>query len=418
MFALADCNNFFVSCERVFRPDLEHKAVVVLSNNDGCAISRSNEAKAMGVKMGQPFFEFRHLADSGRLTVFSSNFALYGDMSHRVQATLRSFVPRLEVYSIDESFMCTDCFDASTDFDGWAKGVSARCLRDTGIPVSVGVASTKTLAKIASKLCKQYPKLRGGCYMTRPEDVQKVLRKFPLEDVWGIGRRSFKRFAALGLKTAYDFASRNKAWVSAEMGITGVRTWRELNGEPCIEIDDNMQSRQQICVSRSFAEDISDIDALSGQLSLFVAMVAEKLRKQNSLCGAMQVFILSNHHRSGAPMCDDSRMCVFPTPSDSTLELNSAALSALRSMFRSGAAYKKTGVVLQNIIPKTNFQQSLFESAGRERHDRLMHTIDSLNRFDKSTVSLASQHHTIKMNRMHLSPEYTTSWGDIIKVHC
>ena len=254
MYALADCNNFFVSCERVFRPDLEGKAVVVLSNNDGCAVSRSNEAKKLGVKMGQPLFEFKHLVQSGAVTVFSSNYVLYGDMSHRVQLVLRSAAPAIEIYSIDESFMDLTGMEHS-DLDLWAKNLSAKCRKDTGIPISVGVAPTKTLAKIASKLCKQYPKTRGGCYMHHIQDIEKVLKKLPLEDIWGIGRRYSARFKNYyGLTTAYDFYMKDEAWVHSEMGITGVRTWRELHSIPSIFFEDAPQTRKQIMVSRSFSE--------------------------------------------------------------------------------------------------------------------------------------------------------------------
>lgn len=414
MYALADCNNFFVSCERVFRPDLEHRPVVVLSNNDGCAISRSNEAKSLGIKMGQPYYQFEDLARQNNVVVFSSNFALYGDMSHRVQATLRKFAPSIEVYSIDESFILLE--DDSTDYDAWAKQVSRVCRRDTGIPVSVGVAHTKTLAKIASKLCKKYPKLCGGCYLYKQKDVEKVLRKFPLDDVWGIGRRYFKRFSTLGLQTAWDFASKEEAWVRAEMGITGVRTWRELNGVPCIQFEYGFVPKQQICVSRSFAHEITDIQDLQGQVSLFAAMTTEKLRKQHSLCAAVQVFIQTNIHHTFDSQHSGTLIAMLPQPTDSTLEINKVAVTLLKSMYRGGAGYKRAGVVLQDITPVANSQQSLFDTAERERQHRLMEVVDKLNAAEHNSVTLASQHRSFRMNREHLSPEYTTSWNDILKV--
>ena len=243
MYALADCNNFFVSCERLFRPDLNGRPVIVLSNNDGCAIARSNEAKALGIRMGAPFFKISDIVKRHDVAVFSGNMELYGDMSRRVQQTLMEFAPAIERYSIDEAFLDLRGMP-DTDFDALAKEISRRCLRDTGIPVSVGIAPTKTLAKIASKLCKQYPKLHGGCYMHREQDIEKVLRKFPVTDVWGIGRRFSKHLTERGVTTAFEFASLSKEWVQGLMGTTGLRTWRELHGEACIDFEAGFQAKQ------------------------------------------------------------------------------------------------------------------------------------------------------------------------------
>ena len=233
MFALADCNNFFASCERVFRPDLQGKPVIVLSNNDGCAVARSNEAKALGIKMGDPLFKIRDIVNKHKIAVFSGNMALYGDMSQRVRWVLEDFAPSIEVYSIDEAFLDLRGME-NIDFDKYAKTISKRCYKMTSIPVSVGIAPTKTLAKIASKLCKQYPRLKGGCYMHRPEDIEKVLRKYPIEDVWGIGRRTTTKLKLMGVYTAYDFTQMSESRVRSLFSITGLRTWKELQGIPCI----------------------------------------------------------------------------------------------------------------------------------------------------------------------------------------
>ena len=242
MFALADCNNFFASCERVFRPDLQGKPVIVLSNNDGCAVARSNEAKALGIKMGDPFFKIRHIVERNNVAVFSGNMALYGDMSQRVRWVLEEFAPAIEVYSIDEAFL--DLRGVSgIDFDAYAKRISSECWKQTSIPVSVGIAPTKTLAKIASKLCKQYPKLRGGCYMHRPQDIEKVLRKFPIGDVWGIGRKSTAKLLEMSVKTAWDYTLLPEVAVRKLFGLTGLRTWLELRGEPCIEFEDGFDAK-------------------------------------------------------------------------------------------------------------------------------------------------------------------------------
>ena len=418
MYALADCNNFFVSCERVFRPDLEGKAVVVLSNNDGCAVSRSNEAKKLGVKMGQPLFEFKHLVQSGAVTIFSSNYVLYGDMSHRVQLVLRSAAPAIEIYSIDESFMDLTGLEHS-DLDLWAKNLSAKCRKDTGIPISVGVAPTKTLAKIASKLCKQYPKTRGGCYMHHIQDIEKVLKKFPLEDIWGIGRRYSARFKNYyGLTTAYDFYMKDEAWVHSEMGIAGVRTWRELHSIPSISFEDAPQTRKQIMVSRSFSEEISDIEELSKQVSLFCSIATEKLRKQNCACQNAIVFIRTNRFKENIKQQFEGKLISFPVATESTIEINSAIIAALHHIFIPGTKYKKAGVLLTEIVPNNKVQLSFFDELDRDKHNRLMKAIDSINtKSGHTSIGVASQSFDgFKMHREHLSPCYTTDWNDILIV--
>lgn len=252
MYGLCDCNNFFVSCERLFRPDLEGRPVVVLSSNDGCVISRSNEAKTLGIRMGQPYFQVRGMIERHDVAVFSGNMALYGDLSRRVIGRLRELVPAAEVYSIDEAFIDFGGI-ATEELDALGHRLGRTIRRDTGIPVSIGIAPTKTLAKIASKLCKSYPRLDGCCLMHRAEDVDKVLGRFPVGDVWGIGRRHRAMLQAAGVATARDLAQRSEAWVRGRMGITGVRTWRELRGEACIDFETAPAARQQISVSRSFA---------------------------------------------------------------------------------------------------------------------------------------------------------------------
>ena len=283
MFALADCNNFFASCERVFRPDLQGKPVIVLSNNDGCAIARSNEAKALGLKMGDPLFKIKDIVQKHDVAVFSGNMALYGDMSQRVRWVLEDYAPSIEVYSIDEAFLDLRGMD-NIDFDAYAKEISAKCWKMTSIPVSVGIAPTKTLAKIASKLCKQYPKLKGGCYMHRPQDIEKVLRKYPIEDVWGIGRRTTPKLKAIGVMTAYDFTQLSEASVRHMLGVVGVRTWNELRGVPCIEFEDSFEIKQSICVSRSFSTEIYELPELQEQIANFASSIDFTNRKYgNSL---------------------------------------------------------------------------------------------------------------------------------------
>ena len=417
MYALADCNNFFVSCERVFNPGLNGRPVIVLSNNDGCAVSRSNEAKKLGVKMGVPVFQIRDLVQKHQIAVFSSNFVLYGDMSRRVQETLRAYAPAIELYSIDEAFLDFSGMEHQ-NLDALAKEISGACLRNTGIPVSVGVAPTKTLAKIASKLCKQYPKLRGGCYLHKPADIEKVLKKYPIDDVWGIGRQYTKKLKALGINTAYEFTQLSALRVQKMMGITGLRTWKELRAEACIEFMQANPPKQQICVSRSFSKEISDIKELALQVSMFCAMACEKLRKQDSHCYQALVFIMTNPHKEDSPRHFESTLVTFQVATSSTLEINRAVLQALQRIFKPSFAYKKAGVILSEIVPDSAVQGSLFDQLDRAKHQRLMKVVDKINKKNGySSVAVATQSlEGIKMNRQHLSPQYTTKWSDIIKV--
>ncbi|MCI2082980.1 MAG: Y-family DNA polymerase [Bacteroidales bacterium] len=418
MFALADCNNFFVSCERVFRPDLERSPVLVLSNNDGCVISRSNEVKALGVKMGVPVYQIRDAIERNHITVFSSNFTLYGDMSDRVHLTLLQMVPDIEIYSIDEAFLDLRGME-NTDMDLLAKKISKTCRRNTGIPVSVGVAPTKTLAKIASKLCKTYPKLQGGCYMNRPEDIEKVLKKFPVNDVWGIGRKHNAFLSMLNIKSAADFAALNPEFVEKQFSITGLRTWRELHGEPCIGFTNEVPAKQQICSSRSFSKEIYELEPLCKQVSLFVSMVCEKLRKQGGVCNQAMVFVLTNRHRQNLPQQFEEKMVTFQVATDSTLEINAAIMKALPRLFRKGYGYKKAGVILSEISSGKAVQSALFDAVDHGKHGRAMKAMDYINAKEgKNKVAVASQDpEGIRMNRNHLSPQYTTKWSDILVVN-
>lgn len=415
MYALADCNNFFVSCERVFRPDLNLRPVIVLSNNDGCAVARSNEAKALGIEMGAPLFKIRDIVNRHNVAVFSGNMALYGDMSHRVQQTLLEFAPSIERYSIDEAFIdLTGMVD--TNFDALAKEISRRCRHNTGIPVSVGIAPTKTLAKIASKLCKQYPRLQGGCYMHHNEDIEKVLRKFPIGDVWGIGRRYRRKLTDCGINTAYDFTQLSEEWVRALMGIAGVRTWRELRGEACIEFEDGFQAKQSICTSRSFASEIYDLKELAEQIAKFTSMTAAKLRKQESACTQLHVFAWTNRFKEDEFNYKGSSIVIpFEVATDSTIVMLKAANKALMQIFRRGCGYKKAGVIATGIIPRNSIQNNLFDKTDRSRHSKIMQTIDKINSsIGHDSIIIASQGFSdVKMRHEHRSPHYTTDWADI-----
>lgn len=418
MFALADCNNFFASCERVFRPDLRGKPVIVLSNNDGCAIARSNEAKALGIKMGAPFFKIRDIVRRHNVAVFSGNMALYGDMSQRVRWVLEEFAPGIEVYSIDEAFLDLRGMK-NVDFDAYAKRISAQCWKMTSIPVSVGIAPTKTLAKIASKLCKQYPKLRGGCYMHRPQDIEKVLRKFPIEDVWGIGRRSAPKLKARGVNTAYEFTQMPEGVVRMMLGIGGVRTWKELRGIPCLEFEDGFEAKQSICVSRSFSSEIYEVKELQEQIANFASAMASKLRKQQSVTSEMVVFAYTNRFREDVPQIHVNTLVPFITPTAEERIIIAQAVSAAKTLFKQGFGYKKAGVIATKIVSEKHVMHSLFEDREAvEREHKITSALDAINAaFGKGTIKLAVQGSgEIKSSSENQSPHYTTRWSDIPQV--
>ena len=415
MFALADCNNFFVSCERVFRPDLQGRPVIVLSSNDGCAIARSNEAKALGIRMGDPFFKIRHLVEMHNVAVFSGNMALYGDMSQRVRWVLEEFSSSIEVYSIDEAFLDLRGMH-NVDFDKFAKEISSRCLRLTAIPVSVGVAPTKTLAKIASKLCKQYPKLNGGCYMHRQQDIEKVLKKFPIEDVWGIGRRSSAKLHSCGVRSAYDFVVLPESMVRGMMGVCGVRVWKELQSVPCVEFEDGFEAKQSICVSRSFSEEIFDVEELCEQIANFASSMAEKLRRQRSVVSEISVFAYTNRFKDSAPQMHVNQLIQLMEPTDDHRVIVASSVAATRELFRRGFGYKKAGVVATRIMPASNVMHSLFEDVeAKKKERRLTSVVDAVNSaFGSGTLKFAVQGSgKIKSSSERQSPHYTTLWSDI-----
>lgn len=417
MVGLCDCNNFFASCERVFRPDLEGRPVVVLSNNDGCIIARSNEAKALGIKMGTPLFQAREVIEKNGVSVFSSNYQLYGDMSNRVVTILKETVPSIEVYSIDEAFLNLDGLPLE-GLQQKGRELSARIRKHTGIPVSIGMAPTKTLAKIASKLCKQYPKLKGCCLMYRPEDVEKVLRKFPVGDVWGIGRKYRRKLELLGVHTAWDFCSMPRSEVSRMMSVTGVKTWLELQGEPCIGFDEIPQERQTICVSRSFARDMYDPGELDAAVATFTGKVAEKLRAQRMKASVMHVFILTNRHRDELPQDYSIRTTGFEVATNSTIEMTEAASVALKAIYKKGFGYKRAGVMVTDLVESDKVQGVFFDSIDHEKQDRLMKVIDNINNLNgKSTVRIASNGEMDQFStRAHVSKRCTTRWDELMEV--
>ena len=415
MYALADCNNFFVSCERLFRPDLNGRPVIVLSNNDGCAIARSNEAKALGITMGAPYFKIRDIVERHNVAVFSGNHSLYGDISRRVRMTLAEFVPHIEAYSIDEAFLDLTGMPYD-DYDVLAKQISQRCLKNTGIPVSVGISYTRTLAKVASKLCKSYPKLRGGCYMYRTEDIEKVLRRFPIGDVWGVGRKMVAKLQERGVQTAYDYTQMPALTVQRLFGVTGLRTWRELRGESCIDISTTIEARQSICNSRSFMHEIMRIEELCEQVANFAAMTAEKLRNQRSLCYQITVFAHTNRFKQDLPQSYVSGVASFTEPVSSSREIIGAAVNIMRDIYVYGCGYKKAGVIASRIVPREGVSQSLFsDTQSREREQRLSSAMDEITRkIGTGSIKFGVQGTgEILMSKEHRSPCYTTRWEEI-----
>ena len=336
-------------------------------------------------------------------------------MSRRVQEVLRESAPAIETYSIDEAFL--DLRDTLiTDFDAYAKALSARCCKLTGIPLSVGVAPTKTLAKIASKLCKQYPKLRGGCWLHRPEDIEKVLRRFPVEDVWGLGRRSRAKLAALGVATAWDYTQLKEYVIRRTFALPGWRTWKELRGTPCIEFEDLVEPRRQICVSRSFATELHAADDLCGQVATFAEKAVTKLRKQQSLVLEMAVFAMTNRFRDDAPQAFSSGLNTFPDGTDDYRTVVMAAAETARALFDSRYGYKKAGVVLTRIVQRDGFTRSLFRNTEiLEREERLSQALDTIGRIygpDAVRFGVQGDGHVLSA-REYRSPAYTTSWAEL-----
>lgn len=419
MYALADCNNFYASCERVFNPSLVGRPVVILSNNDGCVIARSNEAKAIGIKMGEPAFKIKEYIEKNNVAVFSSNYVLYGDMSQRVMNTLSTFTPDIEIYSIDEAFLG---FHGFTHFNllEYAKKIRKITTQNTGIPISIGIANTKTLAKVANHFAKKQPQYGGVCFFRNDEERINALKSFEVGEVWGIGRQYNKFLYRYGVKTAYDFSRLPTEWVRKNMSVVGVRTQKELLGIPCIDLEHTAPAKKAICTSRSFGEMQTELEYLQEAVASFAHSCAHKLRKQNSCAEMVMVFIHTNFFRNDLPQYSMSRTVTLPVASNSSIEIVHHALIALRSIYKSGYRYKKAGVIVSGISSAEFIQTALFDEIDRNKHKQAMAAMDTLNaRYGQNVVRIAAQGagRKWKLRQEKLSPYYTTRWEDLININ-
>lgn len=448
MIGLADCNNFYCSCERVFRPDLIGKPVVVLSNNDGCVIARSEEAKALGYKMGDPFYQVKEKLEAEGVTIFSSNYTLYGSLSNRVMSMLSHYSPHINQYSIDESFFDVDQSMAERFFQDnlkendtflnnesllhqYGAKISADVLRAVGIPISIGIAETKTLAKIGSKFAKKYKGYQGCCLIDTDERRHKALSLFPIEDVWGIGRQISRKLDYMGIRTAAQFADKKESWVRSNFNITTVRTWKELNGESCISIEE-LPQKKSICTSRSFSDEgICDKNVIEEAVANFAVRCTEKLRLQGSVCQGITVFAWTSRFNEHVPEYTIHDSLTLPIATNAQDEIVGAALSILRAKYpkpmadcrsdRPGLSFrfKKAGVILWQISPDHPRQQDLFDPIDRSKQKKLMEAIDVINRKNGyGTIRQAIQGTDCRfdLKREYMSKQFTTNIHDILKV--
>ncbi len=418
IFALVDCNSFYVSCERVFNPKLRDIAVVVLSNNDGCVVSRSNEAKKLGIKVGTPYFECESLFKKHGGYSFSSNYTLYGDMSHRVMEILSMYSPEMEIYSIDEAFLSFTNF-VFTDLLSYGKNIKETVQRWTGIPVSVGIGTTKTLAKVANKVAKKYPENKGVFITGSNEANNDVLENYDVADVWGIGQQYSKLLNNYGIKNARQFRDADEKWVRKKMTITGARTLMEHRGISCINLEEVTQPKKTIISSKSFGQSIGSLDGLKEAIASYVSTAAYKLRSQHSLAQGLSVFIMTNRFKD-EPQYYNSIFIRLLMPSCYTPELVECAHKGLERIYKAGFKYKKAGIMLSEIIPEDHLQLDLFINPDiNVKRNELMKVIDSVQgRFGKQAIFIGAEgiNKEWSMCRTKLSPRFTTQWNEILNI--
>lgn len=416
MYGLIDCNNFYASCERVFNPKLEGKPIVVLSNNDGCVIARSNEAKAIGIPMGEPAFKIEHYLKNHDVIVYSSNYALYGDMSRRVMRTIQHFVKDVEIYSIDEAFVSLHGFRNLPDF---VTDLRKTVKQWTGIPISIGVAPTKTLSKVANKMAKKSKLTPGICVLQNQDEINDILSKFEIEDIWGVGRRYSKFLRRYNIKTALELTQCADRWIKKYMTINGLRMVEELRGIPCTDLELFTPSKKAICNARSFGELTSDYRIVKEALSNYVSAIGTKLRKQDSLAKALNVFIHTNPFREQDKQYYNNYVIELPIPTNFTNEMIEYAVKALDKIFVPKLNYKKVGVIALDLIPASQGQTGMFDKLDRDKLRLVMKTIDSVNEeYGRDTLKVAAQGtaRKWKIRQEKLSPRYTTRWSDLLTI--
>lgn len=423
MYALVDCNNFYTSCERVFQPKLNGKPVVVLSNNDGCVISRSNEAKAVGVPMGAPAFQIKDLIKEKNIQVFSSNYPLYGDLSNRVMAILNQFTPNLEIYSIDEAFLNFDGLSV-LDYHDYGLQIKQRVLKWVGIPVCIGFAETKALSKIANKIAKKFQDRTQGVYVIDTEEKRiKALKWTKIEDVWGIGYRTTRKAKLQNIKTAFDFIQpQHEAWIRKEMGVVGMRLKYELEGKPVLDLEPAADQKKSIATTRSFPKQIADFDLLRERVATFASVCAEKLRKQKSCCHTIIVLLVVDKHTIQTSKYYFNIAVTLPFATHSTLTISNTAIDMLKKLHQGNEnlKFKKAGVIVTGLIDENQKQFQLFDEEN-PKHLALMKVMDKLNyKIGETKIKLATQNLSLtwNMNQNHLSPRYTTNFNDILEVRC
>ena len=417
MFVLCDCNSFYASCEQIFRPDLRGKPVVVLSNNDGFVVARSREAKALGIDDLAPYFKIEHLLRRHRVVVFSSNYPLYGDISHRVMLTLRQFSPSVEVYSIDEMFLA--CVVSETDCKAYGHNIKNTLWQHIRMPVGVGIAPTKTLAKMANRMAKKMPALGGVCVLDEPHKWRWVLQRVPVTAVWGVAHRMAKRLADMHIRSAWDLASASPRMVRSRTNVCITQTQAELNGTSCLTLEAVPPAKQQIYCTRSFGKRARTLAPVLEALSLYTARATEKLRRQRCYALALHVFMHTSPHEPNFHSV--SRVTNLPYPTDDSRVITAIVRQLATSMYSDGHAFLKAGVGFIEVRDKTHYQFDLFQPEQSARTDKLMQLIDTINqREGRGTVFLAAQgvRRPWYMRQQHLSPQYTTRWADIPRVRC
>lgn len=415
VFALVDCNNFYVSCERVFQPRLENRPVVVLSNNDGCIVARSNEVKALGVAMGTAFFKAREVVEKNNVEVFSSNYALYADMSSRVMQTLSHFTPNMEVYSIDEAFL--SLAGLGRDLDVYARQIRATVKKWTGIPVSIGIGPTKTLAKVAARIAKKSPKADGVLNLYRSPWTNQALKMTEAGDVWGVGWRTAKKLRARGIETACDLKNADVSWIRKKLGVTGLRTVYELGGRSCYTLEENPPAKKSVRVTRSFGRDIETLEELRMATANYAARLGEKLRAEKLAAGFITVFAMTNRFDPETKYFR-SRTAGFQTATNDTPSLLEAGDRLVRAVYAPGKKFKKSGIMASALVPQDKVQLCLFDTADRARSKRLMTTVDRINMRTHCGIQWACQGlarpWSTRANRT--TPHYTTSWKELLCV--